>query len=134
MVKKTVDIPENLYRKINEYRKMFDFGERGCKFGGAALTWHKIIFGDCRNMSEIPDGSFPIEKSIKGILKDTVCGKARGSLNYCSHEKGHHYIYRFKTLLRVLCCIRRILKGDMPKDQICWTCYTGFKELDGLRE
>jgi hypothetical protein len=24
MVKKTVDIPENLYRKINEYRKMFD--------------------------------------------------------------------------------------------------------------
>jgi len=57
------------------------------------LTWHKIIFGDCRNMSEIPDGSFPIEKSIKGILKDTVCGKARGSLNYCSHEKGHHYIY-----------------------------------------
>jgi predicted CopG family antitoxin len=24
MVKKTIDIPEDLYRKINEYRKMFD--------------------------------------------------------------------------------------------------------------
>jgi len=24
MVKKTIDIPENLYRKINEYRKRFD--------------------------------------------------------------------------------------------------------------
>ena len=24
MVKKTIDFPEDLYRKINEYRKMFD--------------------------------------------------------------------------------------------------------------
>ncbi|MEM0241356.1 MAG: hypothetical protein QXP29_07835 [Candidatus Nezhaarchaeales archaeon] len=21
------------------------------------MTWHKIIFGDCRNMSEVPTGS-----------------------------------------------------------------------------
>jgi hypothetical protein len=79
--------------------------------------------------------SFPIEKSIKGILKDTVRGKARGSLKYCSHEKRHHYIsLDSKLFLRTLCCIRRILKGDMPKDQICWTCYTGFKEPKWFKE
>lgn len=79
--------------------------------------------------------SFPIEKSIKGILKDTVRGKARGSLICCSHEKRHHYISLDSNLfLRALCCIKRIIKGDMPKDQICRTCYMGFKEPQWFKE
>jgi hypothetical protein len=79
--------------------------------------------------------SFPIEKSIRGILKDTIHGKARGNLIYCTHEnKSHNIFLDLASFLRVLCCIRRILKGDTPKNWICQNCYGKFKEPQWFRE
>lgn len=79
--------------------------------------------------------SYPKEKLIKGILKDVIHGKSRGSLSYCSHESKNHYITLDSTLLlRTLCCIKKILKNEMPKDRICQTCYIKFREPKWFNE
>jgi len=79
--------------------------------------------------------SLPKEKSIRGILKDTISGKARGDLIYCAHEnKTHHISLDSKSFLRALCCIRRILKEEMPKNWVCWSCFEKFKEPEWLKE
>lgn len=79
--------------------------------------------------------SYSKEKAIKGILKDVIRGKSRGTLSYCSHEDKSHYITLDSAFfLRTLCCIKRILKGETPKGWICWSCYTKFKEPEWFKE
>ena len=79
--------------------------------------------------------SFPIERSIKGLLKDVIRGKARGNLTYCTHENKIHYISLNPSFLsRAICCIKRILRGDAPKNQICQTCYQKFREPEWFEE
>jgi hypothetical protein len=79
--------------------------------------------------------SYPIERSIKGILKEVIRGKARGNLAYCTHEsKLHNVSLDFNLFSRTLCCIRRILRGDMPKNWICWACYEKFREPEWFGE
>jgi hypothetical protein len=79
--------------------------------------------------------SSPIEKSIRGILKETVSGKARGNLTYCTHENKTHYIsLDSNVFLRTLCCIKGILDGSMPKGWICWGCHKSFMEPDWFKE
>jgi hypothetical protein len=77
----------------------------------------------------------PIERSIKGILKEVIRGKARGNLTYCTHENKTHYISLDSSLFsRTLCCIRRVLRGDMPKNKICLACYRKFREPEWFKE
>ncbi|MCS7139420.1 MAG: PhoI [Candidatus Nezhaarchaeota archaeon] len=79
--------------------------------------------------------SHPREKVIKGILKDEVRGKARGTLNHCLHKDKSHFIMLNSALfLRTLCTINKILKGETPKGQICETCHTRFIEPQWIKE
>jgi hypothetical protein len=79
--------------------------------------------------------SYPIERSIKGILKEVIRGKARGNLAYCTHEsKLNNVSLDLNLFSRTLCCIRRILRGDMPKNWICWACYEKFREPEWFGE
>jgi len=79
--------------------------------------------------------SYPIERSIRGVLKEVIRGKARGKLTYCAHENKLHYIsLDLDFFLRALCCIRKILKGENPKNWICWTCYERFREPEWLKK
>ncbi|MEM2913652.1 MAG: PhoI [Candidatus Bathyarchaeia archaeon] len=79
--------------------------------------------------------SHPKEKAIRGILKDVIRGKPRGALSYCSHEDKNHYItVDSSLLLRALCCIKKILRGEAPKGWICWSCFMKFKEPKWFNE
>jgi hypothetical protein len=55
--------------------------------------------------------SYPIERSIKGILKEVIRGKARGDLTFCTHENKVHYVSLDLSLfVRTLCCIKKDFK------------------------
>jgi hypothetical protein len=65
-------------------------------------------------------------KTIKGILKPTLQGKARGVLVTCSHEvKDHRVIIDARLFLRVACAMRKLYFGvDNPLgDRDCANCF-----------
>jgi hypothetical protein len=78
--------------------------------------------------------SYPIERSIKGILKEVIHGKARGNLTFCTHKKVHYISLDSSLFIRTLCCIKKILRGDAPKNWMCWTCYKEFKKPEWFKE
>ena len=79
--------------------------------------------------------SYPIERAIRGLLKDRIYGKARGRLSRCQHERKVHYVtLDSEVFLRALCCSRNLAYGITLKGRDCRRCYAKFRIPSWLRE
>jgi hypothetical protein len=67
-----------------------------------------------------------VVKTIKGILKPILQGKARGNLSHCSHEtKAQKVIIDASLFLRVACAMRKLYfgVGNPLCDRDCANCF-----------
>lgn len=71
--------------------------------------------------------SAPVTRTIKGVLKSILRGKARGDLIYCSHQaREQRLTIDAQLFLRIACAMRKLFFSlDNPLgDRTCHNCFT----------